>query len=219
MRITKDPEVRRAELIAAARELFDKNGIENTQVSQIVKKVGVAQGLFYYYFRSKEDVVNQVIQIVMGEINEQAEEIVQSSEKSFIEKLNSYIRLYLDLIDQFSGDSEKDLHSMLDIIGQNPIAKQAHQLDVYKRQLIDNSISLHCLMNSCKISSRLVAQTSSATLFTSSMALVIDEVKIAKVLFGKGLTSTTDWISCTNSISLVAAERVSLEALAFSTEF
>ena len=91
MRITKDPEVRRAELIAAARELFDKNGIENTQVSQIVKKVGVAQGLFYYYFRSKEDVVNQVIQIVMGEINEQAEEIVQSSEKSFIEKLNSYI--------------------------------------------------------------------------------------------------------------------------------
>ena len=132
MRITKAPEVRRAELIAAARELFDKNGIENTQVSQIVKKVGVAQGLFYYYFRSKEDVVNQVIQIVMGEINEQAEEIVQSSEKSFIEKLNSYIRLYLDLIDQFSGDSEKDLHSMLDIIGQNPIAKQAHQLMVEK---------------------------------------------------------------------------------------
>ena len=128
MRITKDPEIRRAELVAAARELFDKNGIEHTQVSQIVKKVGVAQGLFYYYFRSKEDVVNQVIQIVMGEINEQAEEIVQNSEKSFIEKLNAYIRL----IDQFSGDSEKDLHSMLDIISRNPIAKQAHQLMVEK---------------------------------------------------------------------------------------
>lgn len=132
MRITKDPEIRRAELVAAARELFDKNGIEHTQVSQIVKKVGVAQGLFYYYFRSKEDVVNQVIQIVMGEINEQAEEIVQNSEKSFIEKLNAYIRLYLNLIDQFSGDSEKDLHSMLDIISRNPIAKQAHQLMVEK---------------------------------------------------------------------------------------
>ena len=132
MRITKDPEIRRAELVAAARELFDKNGIEHTQVSQIVKNVGVAQGLFYYYFRSKEDVVNQVIQIVMGEINEQAEEIVQNSEKSFIEKLNAYIRLYLNLIDQFSGDSEKDLHSMLDIISRNPIAKQAHQLMVEK---------------------------------------------------------------------------------------
>lgn len=132
MRITKDPEIRRAELVAAARELFDKNGIEHTQVSQIVKKVGVAQGLFYYYFRSKEDVVNQVIQIVMGEINEQAEEIVQNSEKSFIEKLNAYIRLYLNLIDQFSGDSEKDLHSMLDIISRNPIARQAHQLMVEK---------------------------------------------------------------------------------------
>lgn len=47
MRISKEPEVRRAELVKAARELFDRNGIKNTQVSQIVDKVGVAKGLFY----------------------------------------------------------------------------------------------------------------------------------------------------------------------------
>ena len=33
MRISKEPEVRRAELVKAARELFDRNGIKNTPVS------------------------------------------------------------------------------------------------------------------------------------------------------------------------------------------
>ena len=63
MRVTKEPEERRAELVAAAQELFDRNGIRNTQVSQIAEKVGVAKGLFYYYFSSKDEVVDEVIGI------------------------------------------------------------------------------------------------------------------------------------------------------------
>ena len=78
MRTTKDPETRRAELISAARELFDKNGIKNTQVSQIVSKVGVAQGLFYYYFKSKDAVVDEVMKTVTEELNTSAEQIVQN---------------------------------------------------------------------------------------------------------------------------------------------
>lgn len=46
MRVTKEPEIRRAELIEAARQLFDKNGIKNTQVSQIVEKVALPRDFF-----------------------------------------------------------------------------------------------------------------------------------------------------------------------------
>ena len=74
MRISKEPEVRRAELVKAARELFDRNGIKNTQVSQIVDKVGVAKGLFYYYFKSKDEIVNEVVKEVMSELREDSEE-------------------------------------------------------------------------------------------------------------------------------------------------
>lgn len=61
MRVTKDPEVRRGELICAAEELFRENGCEETSVSAIVKKVGVAQGTFYYYFKSKDDILDAVL--------------------------------------------------------------------------------------------------------------------------------------------------------------
>jgi len=61
MRVTKGPEVRQKELIAAAEELFREKGCEETSVSDIVRKVGVAQGTFYYYFESKDDILDAVL--------------------------------------------------------------------------------------------------------------------------------------------------------------
>lgn len=59
-RITKDPEVRQAELMDAAEELFITAGYQQTTVSMIVKKVGVAQGTFYYHFASKEIILEAI---------------------------------------------------------------------------------------------------------------------------------------------------------------
>lgn len=61
MRVTKDPEVRRKELIDAAEALFREKGCEETSVSDIVRKVGVAQGTFYYYFESKDAILDAVL--------------------------------------------------------------------------------------------------------------------------------------------------------------
>jgi AcrR family transcriptional regulator len=57
-----DPETRRAELISVARRLFTAQGVEATAVSDIVRAAGVAQGTFYWYFRSKDDVVAAVVE-------------------------------------------------------------------------------------------------------------------------------------------------------------
>ncbi len=71
-RISKPPEERRQELIQAAQELFMQQGYEKTMVGDIVRRVGVAQGLFYYYFRSKQDiflaVINQYTEERIGEL-------------------------------------------------------------------------------------------------------------------------------------------------------
>jgi AcrR family transcriptional regulator len=61
MRISKDPEIRKFELIEAAEALFRGQGYRQTSVNDIVKKVGVAQGTFYYYFESKDDILDAVI--------------------------------------------------------------------------------------------------------------------------------------------------------------
>ena len=71
-RISKPPEERRQELIQTARELFISQGSEKTMVGDIDRQVGVAQGLFYYYFRSKQDiflaVINQFTEERIGEL-------------------------------------------------------------------------------------------------------------------------------------------------------
>ena len=59
-RVAKDPEVRRNELIDIAEELFLTNGYEETAVSDIVKKAEVAQGTFYYYFKSKDEILDAI---------------------------------------------------------------------------------------------------------------------------------------------------------------
>jgi AcrR family transcriptional regulator len=52
-----DKEARRAELVSAAASVFADRGAANATVSDIVAEAGVAQGTFYLYFASKDDVI------------------------------------------------------------------------------------------------------------------------------------------------------------------
>lgn len=112
MRITKTPEERRTELIAAARRLFDERGVQKTRVSDIVKYVGVAQGVFYYYFNSKAEIVSEVIHQVDAEMEIQSSAVLADKQASFCQKLARIIDLYLNLIDQFLADNETNLAAL-----------------------------------------------------------------------------------------------------------
>jgi len=56
-----DRTARRMEIAAAASRVFLERGVANTSVSDIVKAAGVAQGTFYLYFETKDDVVLAVV--------------------------------------------------------------------------------------------------------------------------------------------------------------
>ena len=53
---SKKPEVRRQELIDAASALFAEKGYEAVSVRDILNVVNGAPGMFYYYFKSKQDI-------------------------------------------------------------------------------------------------------------------------------------------------------------------
>ena len=55
-RNVKDPEERKRELINIASRLFEKYGYEKVSVRDILAEVNGAPGMFYYYFKSKEDI-------------------------------------------------------------------------------------------------------------------------------------------------------------------
>lgn len=55
-RNSKKPEVRKQELIEIAAKLFAEKGYEAVSVRDILEVVNGAPGMFYYYFKSKQDI-------------------------------------------------------------------------------------------------------------------------------------------------------------------
>lgn len=54
MRTRKEPEQRKQEIFAAAVQLFMEKGYAATTVADITKAAGVAKGTFFYYFATKD---------------------------------------------------------------------------------------------------------------------------------------------------------------------
>ena len=90
-RISKNPEERKAEIMDASLELFAIKGYENTAVSDIVKKIGVAQGTFYYYFKTKEDIMHALINRFMTVHEDYIKTIDEDINLSLAEKVNGIL--------------------------------------------------------------------------------------------------------------------------------
>ncbi|GAB4411511.1 MAG: hypothetical protein OHK0039_16710 [Bacteroidia bacterium] len=57
----------KTKIIEAATSLFALQGYHSTSIQQIAKEAGVAKGLIYNYFESKEDLMNAIFMVNMAE--------------------------------------------------------------------------------------------------------------------------------------------------------
>lgn len=87
MRITKKPEVRKKELIEAAKFLFEKNGYEQTKIIDITRHIAVAKGTFYHYFESKNDILTEIVNVTLNDILEVANQLKENHSLSGLEKI------------------------------------------------------------------------------------------------------------------------------------
>lgn len=90
MKETKETEERRNEFIDAAEKLFKENGIVDTTINAIVKELDVAKGLFYYYFKSKDDVIDAISDKYNNEFCAAIQKAM-SGEDDFDERLQKFI--------------------------------------------------------------------------------------------------------------------------------
>lgn len=49
------------QIVAIARQLFERNGVKQTTVSNIMDQAGMARESFYYHFRSKDELIDTVL--------------------------------------------------------------------------------------------------------------------------------------------------------------
>ncbi|MEG1678401.1 MAG: helix-turn-helix domain-containing protein, partial [Clostridia bacterium] len=62
MRIVKEAKERENEILDAASILFSEKGFDGTSIADILLKVGIARGTLYYHFKSKEDMMDALIE-------------------------------------------------------------------------------------------------------------------------------------------------------------
>lgn len=86
-RVSKAPEERRLEIIETAERLFRELGFANCSVDLIIREIGVAKGTFYYYFKSKEDILGAIVDRAVDLLIEQASQVADEPSMTAMSKM------------------------------------------------------------------------------------------------------------------------------------
>lgn len=123
----KSPETRKSELLAAAETLFRENGVDRTAVSDIVKKAGVAQGTFYNYYQSKDEIFAAVLEHVSEHTVMEIQRTAERKDIGVTEKIG--------LISQQDFLMNRENDPLFDVLHE-PRYAYAHQQYIVSRILL-----------------------------------------------------------------------------------
>ena len=91
MRIVKEAAERRDEILDVAERLFCTNGYDNTSTNDILAEIGIARGTLYYHFKSKEDILDAMIDRILDEIIRKAKNIALNESMPVLERLTKTV--------------------------------------------------------------------------------------------------------------------------------
>ncbi len=123
----KSPETRKTDLLAAAETLFRENGVDQTAVSDIVKKAGVAQGTFYNYYQSKDEIFAAVLEHVSEHTVTEIQRTAERKDIGVAEKIG--------LISQQDFLMNRENDPLFDVLHE-PRYAYAHQKYIVSRILL-----------------------------------------------------------------------------------
>ncbi len=120
----KPPEERRKELIDVAARLFAERGYESVAVRDILTEVNGAPGMFYYYFKSKQDIYLAVMEDYINEKLDKKCELLTNEDMPFEERRDILAELiardikgYADRFTKTQNDTISDAsYKMYDLI-------------------------------------------------------------------------------------------------------
>jgi len=76
---------KRENIALSCIDLFTQNGINNLTIEKVAKTAGIGKGTVYEYFKNKDDIVFEILNILMNKHNQEKEkkllEVVSTKEK------------------------------------------------------------------------------------------------------------------------------------------
>jgi AcrR family transcriptional regulator len=91
-RVIKHPHIRKAELIEAAQALFFEKGYDATSVDEIIRRAGISKGAFYYYFPSKEAVLEALAERMAVAAIERVQPLLDDPSLNAYERLHRFLQ-------------------------------------------------------------------------------------------------------------------------------
>lgn len=108
MRIIKGYDERKNEILDAAERLFYTKGYEKCTVNDILKEVNIAKGTFYYYFKSKEEVMDAIVSRYKDIAVLRAEGVLMLDKSPQEKLMHAFMAMHID--DKIDSDMLDELH-------------------------------------------------------------------------------------------------------------
>ncbi|MWC30445.1 TetR/AcrR family transcriptional regulator [Paenibacillus sp. MMS18-CY102] len=116
------------EIIQTAELLFLEKGFEKTTVQDIVLRMGIAKGTFYHYFKSKDELVDHVLQRYSDRLIEGLEATAHNSQFDAVYKIEQMAKSFIyfegwhsDLMRYIHQDQSLVLNHLFEIRCNNEI--------------------------------------------------------------------------------------------------
>lgn len=104
MRIVKEADIRKNEILDAAAVLFTEKGFDNTSVADIMAAVGIAKGTLYHHFKSKEEIMDALIERRTASILLMAQKVAEDKTIPVVERMvRTILSLHIDNTGQAEG--------------------------------------------------------------------------------------------------------------------
>lgn len=126
-------------IIDIASKMFSEKGVDNVSVRDILREINGASGMFYYYFKSKEELYKATVQEFIDKTINEKKKIIFNSELSLKEKL--YF-LYKAIIKDYENFSSNYI-----LKGNFDINKESYFLPIFYNMLEALSKDLKIMFN------------------------------------------------------------------------
>jgi len=101
---------KRDEIIAVAKKMFFEKGFDGVTIRTLQREVGCEVGLFYYYFKSKEEVFDIVVEQMEAEWKETFNAVMMNNEDNPRICLDRLFEAVGEIGSKFRAEGAENLH-------------------------------------------------------------------------------------------------------------
>ncbi|MBP9479694.1 MAG: TetR/AcrR family transcriptional regulator [Sebaldella sp.] len=129
-------EEKKKNIIEQSRELFKEKGYNETKVEDITKALGISKGSFYTYFKSKEEVLIEILKKLCAEYIDALNKIyISKSPKEILEdyifcKVNLFVKNFYKL----------NLQDMVNLLENNHIREGKERIEIICRDFLMKNV-------------------------------------------------------------------------------